>query len=150
MSNNKPNYFLTPNRHSKKVRRNRQVSCCLICQWLYKAWMQLWTYRLISPQRHKPLKTFTYREIIVGEEKQLCERVLLQLLPKFRDDSLIVKRIDQLRLLLLQMEKKERGKIKFWMCVGSEHYKIQCLTRYHIAIQSEAILCRMVQCSAME
>lgn len=44
-----------------------------------------------------------YQEIIVREEQQLSERVFLQLITKFRDDGLIVKWIDRLWLLLLQM-----------------------------------------------
>lgn len=44
----------------------------------------------------------THQEIIVGEQQQISERVFLQLVPKFRDDGLIVEWIDRLRLLLLQ------------------------------------------------
>lgn len=44
-----------------------------------------------------------YQEIIVGKEQQLSERVFLQLITKFGDDGLIVKWIDRLWLLLLQV-----------------------------------------------
>lgn len=44
----------------------------------------------------------THQEVIVGEQQQVSERVFLQLVPKFRDDGLIVEWIYGLRLLLLR------------------------------------------------
>lgn len=48
----------------------------------------------------------THREIIVGEEEQLSQRVFLHIVGQLSDHRLVVERIDQLRLLLLEKTKQ--------------------------------------------